>query len=90
VIPLATLGGIAVVTHMSKQSEKTITKEYTRPYYTLAVRANGKWGPEFGDFDKETVKDEMEDCENEWCEMKIIKSGVDQAAIDAEIKKLNA
>ena len=65
------------------------TKNYTRPYYTLAVKEDGQWKPEFGDFDKEVVKDEMEDCADEWCDMKIIKSGVDQAAIDAEIAKLN-
>ena len=25
-------------------------------YYTLAVRMNGEWSPEFGDFDRETVQ----------------------------------
>ena len=61
----------------------------SQPYYTLAVRVNGKWGPEFGDYDRETVKDEMEDCENEWCDMKVIRSGDTQKEIDAAIDYLN-
>ncbi|WP_313196217.1 hypothetical protein [Shinella zoogloeoides] len=32
-----------------------------RPYFTLAVREDGRWFPEFGAYDREDVVSEMDD-----------------------------
>ena len=64
-----------------------------KPYYTLAIKEDGKWMPEFGAYSRETVKDE---CYEYWqCgryhprHLKIIKSGESQQDIEAAIAKLN-
>lgn len=71
----------------------------TRPYFTLAVRdypakgaTNRKWGPEFGDYDRETVEAELEDWRRNYpanC-LKIIRTETDdQRAIENAIRNLN-
>jgi hypothetical protein len=32
-----------------------------RKYYTLFIREDGRWGPQFGDFDRQCVTDEARD-----------------------------
>lgn len=63
-----------------------------RKYYTLAVRENGVWGAQFGDYDKETVEDERADYldhDHKARDLKVIKSGDGRVAIEAAIAKLN-
>lgn len=65
-----------------------------RVYYTLAVRDGDTWSPQFGDYSRSTVKDELDD----WVDSgnftrkrcKIVTSGDTQAEINAAIAKLNA
>ena len=63
-------------------------------YYTLIIKENGIWSPQFGDPDKEAVKDERAD----WlhnddtltaADVKIIRTGSFQSEIDAKIKAIN-
>jgi hypothetical protein len=66
-----------------------------RKYYTLAVlpKAEGQqWSPQFGDYDREVVAQELEDTKADWpkgSKFKIITSDGKQAAINAEIDALN-
>jgi len=69
-------------------------------YYTLVVRIDGKWSPQFGDYDLEVVEDEK----MEWDDVaydvsffgvnppdvKIITTSECQTHIDAEVMKLNS
>ena len=62
-------------------------------YFTLAIRHNGIWGAEFGDYHKPTVATEKADrryCDgikaNDIC---IIMTDETQEAIDAGIAQLN-
>ena len=61
-------------------------------YYTLAFFIDGKWSPEFGDYDKETVIDELTEVvrladDSNVC--RIVVSEDDQAAIDHAFALLN-
>jgi hypothetical protein len=61
-------------------------------YYTLAVREDGVWGPQFGDYDRETVVDEKIDYQDHGYsvrDLKIIRTGDTQADIDARIAAMN-
>lgn len=61
-------------------------------YFTLAIREEGVWAPQFGDYQRSTVKDEMgeySDHDVKSCDMKIVVSEDDQASIDAAIRELN-
>lgn len=68
-----------------------------RTYYTLVVRQeDGKWYPQFGDYDRSTVADEADN--TYWNrnggsyrrqDMKIVSSGARQQDITAAIAKLN-
>ena len=65
-------------------------------YYTLFVYEleHQKWFNYFGDYDKETVADEMDDLNYGWDgilmkHMRIISTPDDQTAIDAALDKLN-
>jgi len=65
-----------------------------KTYYTIAIRRDdGKWYPEFGDYDREVVADERADilhgAEVTAKNVKIIRSNHAQADIDAAIAKLN-
>jgi len=65
-------------------------------YYTLMVYEveHNKWFNHFGDYDKDVVKDEMDDLANGYegllkKNMKIVKSSDDQNEIDLMLKKAN-
>jgi len=65
-------------------------------YYTLFVYEleHQKWFNYFGDYDKETVADEMDDLNYGWDGiamkyMRIVKTSDDQTDIDAVLDKLN-
>ena len=77
---------------MTKASKKP------RSYYSLLSRElpYGRWGIEFGDYDRRTVSDELGEyrakarLHERKEEFKIIKTGETQAEIDAEVSQLNA
>lgn len=66
-----------------------------RAYYTLAVwpKAEGQqWSPQFGDYSRDVVAQELEDTKEDWpkgSKFKIVKSNDGQAAINAAIDSLN-
>jgi hypothetical protein len=69
-----------------------------RPYFTLVELGNcGKWFIEFGDYDRETVAQEMRDRKDAaryinrgTCPMKIVRTAnARQASINAAVDKLN-
>lgn len=63
-----------------------------RKYYTLLALENingvDTWCIDFGDYDKECVKQEKYEYEHN--RTKIICTNDDQASIDAKVKELNA
>jgi len=65
----------------------------TTKYHTLCVRVNGRWSPEFGDYDKEVVRDERDDVRDGGGiparDLKIITTADDQASINAGVAHLN-
>lgn len=64
----------------------------SRRYFTLAVYENGRWGPQFGDYDRETVKYELEDYVDQGHRRKhlrIIETGNKQVDVNAGIEALN-
>ena len=63
-----------------------------RKYFTLAVRTDGKWSAQFGDYDRATVQDELTDYRDHDMkakDLRIVISGDRQSDIDAAIAKLN-
>ena len=63
-----------------------------RVYYTLAERIDGVWGPQFGDYDLETVEYELLDRRDHDVprrDLKIVKRAGTGAAIGEAINKLN-
>jgi hypothetical protein len=68
-----------------------------RPYYTLAIREQGRWTPQFGDYDRAIVAQEEQDSYRfdpagqpiRKLDRKIIKTDPDCDAIDAGIAALN-
>lgn len=61
-------------------------------YYTLAVREDGVWGPQFGDYDRETVVDEKINYQDHGYsarDLKIIRTADTQAAINEQIAAMN-
>jgi hypothetical protein len=65
----------------------------TRRYFTLIEKAdNGFWTIEFGAYDREDCKSELEDRADHGVrkkDLKIIATGPKQADIDAAVAKLN-
>lgn len=66
-----------------------------RVYYTLLSREphSTRWAIEFGDYDREVVRQERDDLKDgDYCDhaFKIITTGETQAEIDAEVARLNA
>ena len=61
----------------------------TKRYYTLAVLENGTWMAQFGDYDKEAVKQEAEDSW-EGYKTKVISSKAAQADIQKALDVLNS
>ena len=64
----------------------------TKSYYTLLILEAGKWMIHFGDYDRQVVEDERDDCKysDPKAKMKIISTGDSQAAIDAKVSELNS
>jgi hypothetical protein len=68
-----------------------------RPYYTLAVRQEGRWAPQFGDYQRERVEQEARDAYRvdhhgkaiKANDRKIVRTDPDCDAIDAAIRALN-
>jgi len=67
--------------------------EGSRTYWTLAVKElGGKWTPQFGDYDRAVVQQELEDTKDDWSkgsQFKIIKSGGGRKEIDAAVASMN-
>jgi hypothetical protein len=66
-----------------------------RKYYTLIQRIDGRWFPQFGDYDRAVVDEErqgMRDAHDapRASDLKVITTGPKQADINAAIEKLNA
>lgn len=67
-----------------------------RQYYTLAVwpkPEGNQWSPQFGDYDRECVEQELLDTKSDWprgTKFKIVRTATDtQTAINAAIDELN-
>lgn len=63
-----------------------------RKYHTLLVKFDSKdepWSIQFGDYDRDCVVDERNDCYSECIATKIICTYEDQASVDAEVNRLN-
>lgn len=67
----------------------------SRRYYTLCtIESDGKWHPQFGDYDRETVLDEQAEYINAgWkrtYETHVIATGDSQEAINKRIAEMNS
>lgn len=67
---------------------------YPRPYYTLAIRQEGRWSPQFGDYSRAVVAQEARDAYASGApihahDRKIVKSAPDCDAIDEAVASLN-
>jgi hypothetical protein len=62
-----------------------------RPYFTLAIREDGRWSPQFGDYERAVVAQEIRDCyaHVRKPDRKIVKSDPDCDAINAALAALN-
>lgn len=62
-----------------------------RTYYTIATldKASGTWHPQFGDYDLETVQDELEEYKGKGERAKIVRSADDQVSINNVVAALN-
>lgn len=63
-----------------------------RSYYTLAVREHGVWAPQFGDYDREAVREELEYYAEriKRADLKIVQSGDTPGEINAAVRALNS
>lgn len=66
-----------------------------KQYYSLLVREAGRWAVQFGDYDKEIVNAERDDYRDgsqgiKAKDMRVVATKGTQAAIDAEVARLNA
>jgi hypothetical protein len=64
-----------------------------RTYFVLAVREDGVWAQQFGDYDRETVEFELEDHidhDVKRRDLKILKTLDTEAAAREAVAKLNA
>lgn len=63
-------------------------------YFTLVVKApSEKWSPQFGDWDKDVVKQELADIKGDWpkgTKFQIIRTAPSQDWINLAVKELNA
>lgn len=68
--------------------------EGKRTYFTLAIKENGVWSPQFGDYSvfvvREEKRDRYESGEAKIKDMKIIPTLDTQEAINRGIARLNA
>lgn len=65
-----------------------------KKYYTLAIKENNVWTPEFGDYDLDCVKSELEAYVDDYRsfkrkDLKIVTSKGDGIAVVVAIRKLN-
>jgi hypothetical protein len=62
-----------------------------RPYYTLAIREQGRWAPQFGDYERAVVTQEARDsyAHHHPRDRKIIATPPDCDSIDAGVAALN-
>lgn len=64
-----------------------------RYYYSVITKQfkGDQWSIEFGDYDKECAIEEMEYLKDsgQYHQIKIIRTGDNQASIDAEVRRLN-
>lgn len=62
-----------------------------RKYHSLLLRTDGRWGVEFGDYDRQCVADERDEYSRDYParDLKIITTGDAQADINAAVEKLN-
>lgn len=61
-------------------------------YFSLLVRENGKWAPQFGDYSKSVVKSELREWRDNGAkagDLKIVEHDDSKAALDAAIARLN-
>ncbi len=58
-------------------------------YYTLCVKRDGRWEPDFGDYDKDCVRDESSLLVDRGEGVKVVSSEDDQESINQAIDKLN-
>jgi len=82
----------SIITNNRKNNEYTGQVPMPKTYYTLAVRAEDQWCPEFGDYDLKTIDEEMDCLSDDYKrkDLKIIATLDDQQSIDAKIAELNA
>jgi hypothetical protein len=62
-----------------------------KTYFTLAVREDGRWAPQFGDYSRSVVAEELDDYLSRDVrrgDLKVVRSGDTQASIDAAIAEL--
>ena len=64
----------------------------SRRYFTLCIREDGQWAPQFGDYSKADVRTEMdlERAHHRAKDMRIVESGDSQSEINAAVAHLNA
>jgi hypothetical protein len=62
-----------------------------RRYFTLCTLDEGRWSPQFGDYQRSLVEAEAEDYRREYRrhDLKIIVTGARQADIDSAVSALN-
>lgn len=63
-----------------------------RRYFTLVVKGDGRWSPEFGDYDRDVVVAEVDDYRSQGYtagRLKIIETADAQTAIDTAVRRLN-
>lgn len=63
-----------------------------KPYWTLFIREDGRWSPQFGDYSKAVVVQEMRDSWDEYQrrDRRIVCTDDTQEAINAAEAELNA
>lgn len=64
-----------------------------KKYYTLAVRENGKWSPEFGSYDKSDVISELQDYRDKGTKasnLQVVISGDKREDVEKRIAELNS
>lgn len=59
-----------------------------KKYFTIAFFEDGRWNADFGDYDKEVVKQEIEDSYSDY-KTKIITTTKGHTELMAKINKLN-
>lgn len=61
-------------------------------YYTLCMYEHGKWRPEFGDYERDTVKAELDDFRDHGVkakDLRIIVTDDTSAGVEDGVAKLN-